>query len=136
MTGFGFAETPAPWSAWLASEASWSGAQRPARREDLASEDAGRALAAVRAYRGRRLARESLAEDLLPVLARSEANLRIAACEVLSDLRARSSIPALVDLLDAEDEGVRAAAWQALDAIRGTPLPRDVDEASLQLGLR
>ncbi len=136
LTGFGFGANPAPWNAWLATETAWNEVDRPVRREDLTGEDAVRAASAVRAYRGRRVAREALGEELVPVLAREEIALQILACDVLADLRARAAIPALAGLLDATDDGVREAARRSLAAICGRSIPSDPEEAAALFGLR
>lgn len=136
LTGFGFGPTAAPWNAWLAGETAWNEVDRPLRREALAAEDPVVVATAVRAYRGRRVGREALGEEVATVLAREETSLLILACDVLGDLRAHAAVPALVELLDTADDGVSEAAWKSLCAIKARPISRDPSEAAEQLGLR
>ncbi|MBL8862460.1 MAG: hypothetical protein JNK02_10670 [Planctomycetes bacterium] len=129
ISGYGFSATPDPWIAWLAQELRWNEVERPRLRTQLAAREPERVAAALRGYAGRRVWRESLAEDVAIVLERSEPALQLLACEVLESLRALSAVRPMAALLSAPEEGVRDAAWRALGTISGLDLPRDPEAA-------
>jgi hypothetical protein len=133
LSGFGFADAPEPWLAWLDAEERWHLERLPRLRGELAARDAARAAAALRECAGRRAWRESLAAEITPVLDRGEVELRVLTCEVLESLRALAAIRPLAAALADPEQRVRDAAWRALGAITGLDLPRDAAAAAEDL---
>lgn len=125
MTGLGLATAPDVWRAWYAKELRWQERERPRLRNDLQASDPGRVTAALREYRGRRVWRGSLSQDVIRVLERREAGLRRLACDVLAQLGSPSALKALSSALQDADASVAEAAWRAMRTLSGMDLPHE-----------
>jgi HEAT repeat protein len=92
-----------------------------------------RIAAALGAYGERRLFRDQLAADLLPLLEHENPALRIMACDTLARMGSKRPLDALIALIADEDQQVADAAWRAACALTGRALSRNAAEAQLEL---
>lgn len=126
-SGLTMAAARKPWTRWLGRQEREFELARAREKPKLVSRDAAQVLDAVRALRPLRIEAHEVASWIIPLLSRRHVGLRVQACESLADLDARSSVPALVEVLEDPDKRVREAAWTALQTLTGRELPLDVE---------
>ncbi|MCZ6597745.1 MAG: HEAT repeat domain-containing protein [Planctomycetota bacterium] len=114
---------PAAWATWREAEMEWWVVEAPQRFAELASDDPVVASRAILEIAQRRLYRHELATSLAAGLDRTEPGLLIMICTALGQLGSPVVLPGLVNLLEHDDPGVQASAWQALTGITGENLP-------------
>lgn len=127
LTGLALGRNSKPWTKWREHETEWFETNYARLQEELASGEAGRVADAVRDLAGHRLFRHQAALAVLPLLGTADADLQRQGCIALGLLGSSRALPALLDKLEASDEGVRTAAHAALRKLTGLDLPPDVN---------
>lgn len=135
MTGLAFAADATLWRRWHERELAWFRTDLRGIPARLRSGEPAVVVAALRDLGERRMRREELALEVLPVLERPEADLRALACATLARLDEPLVAPALVDLLEDQDAGAARAAAEALAALTGKDLPPERAAWSAALAL-
>ncbi len=127
MTGLSLRNDPVRWRTWLQSEQRWWREEAPGLIRDLASDDVVSVFGAVNALVSRRMYRNELALELLPLLEDSDPVLRGLACSALGQIGTTRPVSepflALIERLDDREESVRACAWAALRLATGLDIP-------------
>jgi HEAT repeat protein len=121
------------WHEWYAREKDWMSAGREEAQQAFGEGSPARIAAALGAYGERRLFRDQLAADLLPLLEHENPALRIMACDTLARMGSKRPLDALIALIADEDQQVADAAWRAACALTGRALSRNAAEAQLEL---
>lgn len=134
QSGLDLPADPAQWRSWLDDAARWFENDRASAQEKLVSRRPGAVAAALATYQGKRFRRADLALDVVQVLERDEAQLRVLACGVLAELESSAAIPALVRVLDDEDPQVAEAARRVLRQLSGLDFTEGSEAAMEALG--
>lgn len=113
------------WARWHEREREWFDSAFPALSEAIAAGDADGLMSPATDALTHPLFKHRIAAALTPLLESDNAILGRLACSVLGQLGSRSCIPRLVACLEAEDDALRALAWNALRSITGMQLPQD-----------
>jgi len=128
ITGKRMKAEPVRWRAWYSTEEAWWRHEFADARAGLYSDDLAVVGAAIRSIGGRKLRRNDLAVELLPLL---EDNRKEVVCMAIAGLGALGSavaVDSLVELLESDLPSVRQLALQALRSITGRKdLPADRD---------
>lgn len=125
MSGFSLPPESSRWRTWHDEQLAWQKETLPALQRQLRSSEPTAVFEAIAELCRRPLFRHQLAEDLAYPLAHGQAEIALAACAGLAELRSPFGIPALVEALRRPEESVREAAGAALHAITGKDLPVD-----------
>ncbi len=118
LSGMRLRADAAQWQRWLEQEQRWWEQRASQIFTLLLGEELTPAVHAINEVAGRRLRRRELAAALEPVLLRHEPVLVELACTALGQIGAPSAISALTGVLEHSDEGVRASAQRALEALQ------------------
>jgi len=110
---------------WLDGEMRWWKEEGLTLLEDLDDPTPGALPERLRTLATHALGREQVIDALVAALPDYPNEAKVLACTTLAALEARDSVPALVELLFSDDEGVRKAAWDALRAVTGEKLPNE-----------
>jgi len=123
ICGVDFPAERTRWEPWLAEERAWFAQRAPAAIAGLAAHNRLTLVASLSEIGMQRLHRKELAEEVLAVLERNDPEERTLACQTLSQLGSRGSLPHLVLALEDHSPEVSAAAWAAIKTIAGDDLP-------------
>jgi HEAT repeat protein len=123
ITGLNLPRAVQHWRSWYASEEAWLGGEGAERLQQLDARDPRTVAAAIRELAGHPLFADEITSGIQTVLERPEPRIVALACGALGELRARRSIPALVECLEHVDAEVRTAACTSLQKITGLELP-------------
>lgn len=113
------------WGRWHERERDWFDTAYPVLCAAIAASDADRLMGPANDALTHPLFKHRIAAVIEPLLESDNAILGRLACSVLGRLGSRSCIPRLVACLEAEDDALRALAWNALRSITGMQLPQD-----------
>jgi hypothetical protein len=133
MTGARFGADKKRWLTWLWREKEWLAFEWRGQIRAVYAERAKESLVVLDGIARRRLYREYLIREILPILEDKVPTFRVAGCAVLGRLGSPAAIPALIETLEDKDEQVRSAAAAALAAVTG--LPSDQDPATWKKAL-
>jgi HEAT repeat protein len=121
-TGERRAATFEDWQAWLEAEREWWRQEGRPRVEGLRAGDAAELTQVLRDALRHPFARLATAEALAELLPALEPGAQAVACATLAQLRAKSAVPALIELLSRGEPEVRDSAWKALCRLTGAEL--------------
>ena len=120
IAGRKWANSPGWWRLWYEDELTWKTQKHPHLSRQLReSTNRDKLVSTLRDYGTRRLYRDDLAFEVVPLLSSPDRPVRLLAIETLKLLEASTGIDPLIELLQDDDEMVRNAALHALRAMTG-----------------
>ncbi|MBK7875518.1 MAG: hypothetical protein IPJ77_07170 [Planctomycetes bacterium] len=121
ISGLGLRDDAPRWRAWLRDERAWWSERYEHVRAALNGRDAYEARQAVLEFGRRRLDRDRLALELVPVLAHEETGTAVIAASAIGALRSRAALPGLRAAHEGAPLALREAIELALASIEAPP---------------
>lgn len=126
LAGASLAPDAASWRAWQQEQLEWWRSEEPVLLRALRSGAPAKRAQALESLARGRLVRDEISEHVTALLSDRQPGIPQLACVVLGSLQARSALPELERLLDAEDPTLADAARAAVQRIAsGRPLRRE-----------